>query len=387
MRICPEFFQYKEREAAMKQPTPGQLALAQALRRDLHRHPELSGQEAWTKAHLMDFLRRHTALELADMGSWFFARCPGRGPGSIAFRADFDALPMEEQTSLPYRSQCPGAAHACGHDGHSAALALLALTLVPGMPARTVYLIFQHGEETGMGGKGCAAFLQKAGVDEVYAFHNMSGYPKGAVCIREGTMNCASQGMILRFTGVPAHASTPELGRNPAQAVARLVTALPGLAGQEGRRGLVLATVVQIDVGAPAFGLAAHTGRLLLTLRADFQEELDALSAALEAMARQEAARDGLALEISYADVFPANVNHPGPVRRVREAAGVLDLPVVEMPAPMRASEDFGWYLRACPGAMFLLGNGEGHPPIHAPGYDFPDALLEVACGMFQALI
>ena len=371
----------------MKPPTSDQLALAKELRRDLHRHPELSGQEVWTRAYLMEFLRRHTALELTDMGSWFYLRCPGRGAGSVAFRADFDALPMEEETPLPYRSRCPGAAHKCGHDGHSAALALLALTLTPGKPERTVYLIFQHGEETGTGGKPCADFLREAGVEEVYAFHNMSGYPRGAVCLRDGTMNCASQGMILSFTGVPAHASTPELGRSPAQAVARLVTALPGLTSRELHKGLVLATVVQMDVGEPAFGIAAHRGRLLLTLRADFQEELDALTAALETLARQEAAREGLGLEISCADVFPANVNHPGPARRVREAAAALGLPIVEMPAPMRASEDFGWYLRACPGAMFLLGNGEDHPPIHAPDYDFPDFLLEEACRMFQALI
>ena len=358
---------------------------ALALRHALHAHPELSGQETWTKQTLMDFLRSHTDLELLDQGTWFCARCPGRGAGSVAFRADFDALPIQEDTPLPYRSQIPGVSHKCGHDGHSAALALLALTLHA--PPRTVYLIFQCAEETGQGGEACARFLKEQGVEEVYAFHNMSGYPEGAVCLRRGTMNCASRGMVLRFEGIPAHASTPELGRSPALAVAHLVEALPGLTRREDHRGLVLATVVQMDVGEPAFGMAAHRGALLLTLRADYEEELAELVEALEALARREAEAAGLALAISYEDVFPANVNHDICAARVEKAARALGYPVIEMPSPMRASEDFGWYLREIPGAMFLLGNGEEHPPIHAADYDFPDFLLPRARAMFAALI
>ena len=365
--------------------THEQEALAVALRHQLHAHPELSGQEQWTKACLMDFLRRHTRLEVVDKGSWFYARCPGKGPGSVAFRADFDALPIEEDMPLPYRSQVPGVSHKCGHDGHSAALSLLALTLKE--PPREVYLIFQCAEETGQGGEACARFLKERGVEEVYAFHNMSGYPLGAVCLRRGTMNCASRGMILRFEGIPAHASTPELGRSPGPAVGRLVAAPRGLTRREDDKGLVLATVVQMDVGEPAFGMAAHRGALLLTLRADYEEELTALVEALEALARQEATAAGLSLAISYTDVFPANVNHDSAVRRVKEAAGKLGVPVVEMDSPMRASEDFGWYLKEIPGAMFLLGNGVDHAPIHSADYDFPDALLPRACALFTALI
>ena len=365
--------------------THEQEALAVSLRHQLHAHPELSGQEQWTKACLMDFLRRHTQLEVVDQGSWFYARCPGKGSGSVAFRADFDALPIQEDTPLPYRSQIPGVSHKCGHDGHSATLALLSLTLKE--PPREVYLIFQCAEETGQGGEACARFLKERGVEEVYAFHNMSGYPLGAVCLRRGTMNCASRGMILHFEGTPAHASTPELGRSPALAVARLVEALPDLTRREDHKGLVLATVVQMDVGEPAFGMAAHRGALLLTLRADYEEELTALVAALEDLARREAEAWELSLNISYTDVFPANVNHDAAVRRVEKAAHRLGAPVVEMAAPMRASEDFGWYLRETPGAMFLLGNGEDHAPIHSADYDFPDVLLPQACALFTSLI
>ena len=363
------------------------LNLAVALRHELHAHPELSGQETWTKARLMDFLQEHTKLELHDRGNWFYALYRGRGVGKIAFRADFDALPMEETTALPYRSRCPGAAHKCGHDGHSAALALLGLTLAQTGAERDVYLIFQPAEEIGAGGAACAAFLKEEGIGEVYAFHNMPGYPLGTVALREGTMNCASKGVILSFTGAPTHASTPELGRNPAYAVAAVVSALPGLTRREDHRGLVMATVVQMDVGEPAFGISAWRGKLLLTLRAQYQEELDGLHRAIAALAEGQAAAYGLEFTLEEQDVFPETANHPAGVEKVRRAAEALGLAVVDMAEPMRGSEDFGWYLRQAEGALFLLGDGVDYPPIHSADFDFPDPLLEPACGLFQRLI
>lgn len=364
-----------------------ELHLAVALRHELHAHPELSGQEIWTKGRLMDFLREHTKLELHDRGSWFYVLCRGRSGGKIAFRADFDALPMEETCDLPYRSQCPGVAHKCGHDGHSAALALLGLTLERNGADRDVYLIFQPAEEVGGGGEACAALLKEKGIGEVYAFHNMPGYPLHTVALRKGTMNCASKGVTYRFEGVSTHASTPELGRNPAQAVARIVGDLPGLTRQEDHRGLVMATVVQMDVGEPAFGISAYRGALLLTLRAQYQEDLDVLCQQIADLARQAAEEDGLTLTIEEQDVFPETANHPAGVERVESAAQALGLPVVEMAEPMRGSEDFGWYLRQAEGAMFLLGDGEDHPPLHRTDFDFPDALLETACALFEKLI
>ena len=363
------------------------LDLAVQLRHALHAHPELSGREFWTRQTLMDFLRAHTRLEVADRGSWFYAFCKGRGAGKVAFRADFDALPMEETLPIPHRSRCPGAAHKCGHDGHSAALALLGLTLDKEGAARDTYLIFQPAEEIGGGGEACAAFLREEGIGEVYAFHNMPGYPLGAVALRSGTMNCASKGLILRFTGVPTHASTPELGRNPASAVAAVVSAIPELTRPEEHRGLVLCTVVGIDLGERAFGISAYQGDLLLTLRAQYQEELDALQEALLALAREQAKEYGLTLERAEEDVFPETANHPAAVDKVRRAAEGLGLTVIDMPEPMRGSEDFGWYLRQAEGAMFLLGDGEDCPPLHSDGFDFPDALLPTACALFRALI
>ena len=371
--------------------TPGltetELALVTGLRHDLHRHPELSGQEVWTREYLMDFLRAHTALEVVDQGKWFYAAFrSGQGHG-IVFRADFDALPIPDEIDAPYRSQVPGRGHKCGHDGHSAALAALALEVDRRGADRDVFFLFQHAEETGAGAAECLELLDRERAGEIYAFHNMSGYPRGAVCIRTGTMHCASRGVILTLTGVPAHASTPELGRSPARAAARLVEALPGLSRQAGRRGLVLATVVGLQVGEGDFGVAAYRGELRLTLRAQYEEELDALQGELEREAARLAAEDGLHWSVALSDVFPETANHPACADKVRRAARTLGMPLVELESPERCSEDFGRYLKKIPGAIFFLGNGEEYPGVHDTRFNFLDEQLTQASALFRAVL
>lgn len=362
-------------------------ALVTQLRHTLHRHPELSGQEVWTRGYLMDFLRAHTALEVVDNGSWFYAAYrAGRGHG-IAFRADFDALPIPDNIDTPYCSQVPGVGHKCGHDGHSAALAALALEVDRDGADRDVFFLFQHAEETGAGAEECLGLLEAEQVEEIYAFHNMSGYPRGAVCVRPGTMHCASRGAIITLTGVPAHASTPELGRNPALAAARLVEALPQLSRWPGQRGLVLATVVGVRVGEGDFGVSAFQGELRLTLRAQYEEELDQLQGALEGEITRLAAAEGLDWSVALADVFPETVNHPACVEKIRRAARALEMPLVELEAPERCSEDFGHYLKRIPGAIFFLGNGEDYPGVHDVRFDFLDEQLAQASRLFRAIL
>lgn len=363
------------------------LALATGLRHTLHRHPELSGQEVWTKGCLMDFLRAYTALEVVDKGRWFYAAYrSGRGHG-IAFRADFDALPIPDQIDTPYCSQIPGVGHKCGHDGHSSALAALALEVDRDGADRDVFFLFQHAEETGAGAQECLGLLEDEQVEEIYAFHNMSGYPRGAVCVRPGTMHCASRGVILTLVGTPAHASTPELGRNPARAAARLVEELPQLSRLPGQRGLVLSTVVGLRVGEGDFGVSAYRGEVRLTLRAQYEGELDRLQQALEARAAQLAEEDGLEWSVACSDVFPETANDPRCVEKVRRAAQALGMPLVELEAPERCSEDFGHYLKQIPGALFFLGNGEGYPGVHDARFDFLDEQLAQASRMFRAIL
>lgn len=362
------------------------------LRHTLHAHPELSGQETETKKRLMDFIQQHTHLKVVDRGRWFYALYEPKeqnGQPPIGFRADMDALPMPEARDLPYGSTAGCVAHKCGHDGHSSALAALALLLEKDEAIhRLVYLIFQSAEETGKGGKACADFIQAAGLGEVYAFHNLSGYPENAVMVRDGLTQCASKGLTFRLVGKRAHAGTPEQGNSPAPALAKLTLFAQDLVPKmaTGSPKTLLLTLVGLNVGGKDFGIAPGDGEVSFTLRADEEDDL----AALERQLRQEADRlaeaDGLQLTVTEADPFPATVNHKACAEKVRRAARDLGLQLVPMAKPWRPSEDFGWYLKVCPGAMFYVGNGETWPAPHHPQYDFNDNILQTPAKVFLRL-
>ena len=361
------------------------------LRHSLHRHPELSGEEEWTRGFLMDFLRDNTDFEVVSRGSWFYAvkkRDPREAGADspIAFRADFDALPIEESLDLPYASECSGVSHKCGHDGHAAALAVFAMALTGKPVSRTVCLIFQPAEEIGEGGEGCAALITEMGIREIYAFHNRSGYPKGMVICRDGLIQCASEGLTITFSGKTSHASEPELGANPSSALARLVL-FCGEYLKRKHNGLVLCTIVNLELGNRDFGISPGEGSVSMTLRAEEEKELELLEQAILAEAESLAVEDGLKVSRQKADVFPETRNDMNCARRVRRAAKRLGRPYRDLESPWRASEDFGWYEKLCPGAMFYIGNGEEYPALHTKEYDFPDDVLEYAAVMFLELL
>ena len=371
------------------------------LRHELHAHPELSMKERETKRRLMEFLRENTKLFIEDRGHYFYAYANGKNEElePIAFRADMDALPMEEKAGLPYGSKNPGVCHKCGHDGHCAALCGLALEADRLGTDRPVYFIFQHGEEIGGGGEECAGLIREKGIRRVFAFHNMSGYPEGQVLVKSGVTQCTSKGLTIYMEGTPAHASQPEDGKNPAAALAKLALAIEAMAGaQRGEEnagqgenssfgGFVLATIVELSAGGRNFGIAASKGSVSVTLRADYERDLNRLEERIRETAQGLAKRYGLALSFEEQDFFPETVNDPEAVSLVRRAAASLKIPVRELSQPFRASEDFGYYLKQCPGAIFYIGNGEDHPQLHTAEYDFNDGILERAVDLFFALL
>lgn len=365
-----------------------------ALRHELHRHPQVSMQEQETKLRLMDFIKTNTKLKVTDCGHWFYAQysCQERSlqeiKSPIAFRADFDALPISEADSaLPYASENNGVSHKCGHDGHAAALAGLALELNQEGADRDVYLVFQHAEEIGCGARECVPLIREKGIAEIYGFHNWSGFPEGAVVVREGISQCASVGLTIRFIGKQSHASIPEQGKNPSAAIAELILYVQNLLREVSFEQLVLATIVNVQIGTKDFGISAGEGEISFTLRAALQRELDELEQIIRDRAEQLASETGMQVIYTYADPFPETANDAACVQKIRQAAEKLGNPIVELAEPLRASEDFGYYTKVCPGAMFYLGNGETYPSLHTPEYDFRDELLEEAVDMFKALM
>ncbi|MBR4435080.1 MAG: M20/M25/M40 family metallo-hydrolase [Clostridia bacterium] len=392
------------------------------FRKLLHQNAEVSGCEVKTKALLIDFLKRNTSLEIVDMGAWFYAVGRSDEDGAdkkrIAFRADMDALPIDEGENLRYASKNRGVSHKCGHDGHSASLAALALYADKHPNKNDLFFLFQHAEETGAGAEVCCALIEKEHIDEIYGYHNMPGFPLGSIAVHKGCAACASKGIIIKLIGKNSHASQPENGLNPAFALSELILQIPALtseaAGESGEGatenklldgttkspmcafgtdGMVMCTVIGASVSnradaerSPAFGTSAGTAELMLTVRAENEARMRALEKALIHASERIAKAHDLAAEIAYSDPFPETRNSDICAEKVRKCAEKLGLKVVNWSEPFRSSEDFGFYTKLISGALFYIGGGEEQPKLHTREYDFPDGIIPVALKMFWEL-
>ncbi len=365
------------------------LKLITELRHELHKIAELSLFETKTKAHLIEFLKTHTNLEIVDKGAWFYAVYKAENAASppIGFRADFDALPIYESPDLlPWSSKNPEVSHKCGHDGHSAAMCGLALELEQRGYPRNAVLLFQHAEEIGAGGIECVPVIAEQNISEFYAFHNYVGFPECSIMVKDGTFNCASKGMSIRMTGTPTHASQPEHGKNPAYAAAKLLCTLPELTDPKRFTDLVLCTVIQVDIGQLAFGTAAHDGYVRLTIRGAKESEMDMLQRDIEQLTAKLCGENGLTCDFEYCDEFPETASDKSGVNKVRQAAKRLDMQLFEVEKVFRGSEDFGHLTKMCGGCAFGIGAGTSCPPIHTNDYDFNDNLLETAVDIYYEI-
>ncbi len=354
-------------------------------RRALHAMPELSGEEAVTAAAVQRFMAATGPDEVVSGlgGHGVAVVYRGAAPGpTVLLRAELDALPIQELASHDHRSTTPGKGHLCGHDGHMASLAAVGRGLGRQRPARgRVVLLFQPAEETGAGAAAVIADPRFVGLrpDLAFSWHNLPGLPRGAVALAEGPVNCASRGMRITLTGRTAHASQPENGRSPMQAMAGLMPALAALApGGALGPGYAMITVTHARLGERAFGVAPGEAEIWATLRTMVDADMDRLRLAAEALAQQAAEAAGLALTVSYEDVFDHCENAPAAVallRRALDAEGIAHGPG---DLPMRGSEDFGRFGQTTPAAMFFLGAGVDHASLHNPDYDFPDDLIAI---------
>ncbi|MFB9150162.1 amidohydrolase [Roseovarius ramblicola] len=373
--------------------TNSDVAELTALRRDLHRHPEISGKEAETARRVTAVLGRHApGTLLTDLGGHGVAATyEGTEPGpTVLFRCELDALPINETGTAPHRSTVPGTGHLCGHDGHMAILAGLARLLSRTRPKRgRVVLLFQPAEETGAGAAAVLADPQFDTVSPDYAFslHNFPGLPMGHVSLIPGPVTCASRGMEITLTGRSAHASQPETGTSPMTALAGLMPGLTALShGTLDAPGFTLATVTHARMGPPAFGIAPGEAVLHATLRTLTDDRMADLVNAAETLVSETAAAHGLTAEIAWHDVFAHCENDQEATRIIETALDALGLAHDGRGLPMRPSEDFGRFGHAARAAMLFLGAGEDHPALHNPDYDFPDDLIPTGVRIFHRI-
>ncbi|MBB3542150.1 MULTISPECIES: amidohydrolase [unclassified Rhizobium] len=376
--------------------TDEEFSVIKAFRRELHRHPEISGKEAQTA------LRVEEALGLTGPdgivtgigGHGLAAVFEGTKPGpTVLIRAELDGLPIEEISDAAHRSAIPGRGHLCGHDGHMAILMAVAKGLGQMRPARgRAILMFQPAEENGAGAAAVLADPKFAALkpDLSLSLHNFPGVRLGHVLLKEGPVNCASRGMKIALKGKTSHASYPEQGIAPTFAMARLLGDLTSL-GNNGPLGpdYSLVTVTHARLGEPAFGISPGEAQIWATLRTLTDEAMAALVSRAEELVRTEADTGHLQVEISYEDVFHQCYNSAEAVAELRRALddeGVSHDATSSM-LPMKASEDFGLFRTVAPAAMFFLGAGEAHPRLHNPDYDFPDELIATGSGVFMRAI
>lgn len=362
-------------------------------RRELHRFPEVSREEAGTAARVVaalgPLMPDETLTGLGGHGVAAIFNGAEAGP-TVLFRAELDALPIEELSEAPHRSTIPGKGHLCGHDGHMTLLMGLGRLLARQKPQKgRVVLMFQPAEEDGSGAAAVVADPAFAAIKPDWAFsiHNLPGVAYGTGLLKSGTVNCASQGLKITLFGKTAHASQPEAGSSPGLALARLVEHFTHVAPPGPLRdGYRLVTVTHARLGEPAFGIAPGLAELLITLRTMADADMAALRADAMAMAEGTAKDHGLTVTFETHDDFAASVNHPEATAQMAAALDRLGIAHAEGDLPMRGSEDFGRFGQ--PGtrsAMLFLGAGQG-PALHNPDYDFPDGLIQPGVAIFHQI-
>lgn len=364
----------------------------QDKRHQLHRLAELSNQESVTAETVIDTLTQYQPDELITPvgGYGVLAIYHGSEPGPLTlFRAELDALPIEENHTLEYRSHHAGCAHKCGHDGHMTIILSLAkqLHLTPPKKGKII-LAFQSAEETGEGAKamiGDDKFLPYS-PDYAFALHNYPGMELGHVGIKSGTFNCASTGMIIRLSGHTSHAAFPEHGNSPALAMCELIKLANNLPQQI--EETCWCTVVYAKLGDIAFGTSPGEAVVMLTLRSETNATMTLLQQNISQHVANLCSSHRLTYDISFQDEFEATTNDLFAANLISRSCEQLNIKYKTLDQPMRWSEDFGQFTAiAKHGALFVLGSGTSTPQLHHPDYDFPDELLPIGRSIFLNLI
>ncbi|THF84624.1 M20 metallopeptidase family protein [Cohnella fermenti] len=367
------------------------------VRRYLHQHPELSFEEEQTAAFVADRLRALEGIEVRTNvgGRGVLGVLKGGRPGpTLAFRADFDALPIQDEKETPYKSTVPGVMHACGHDGHTSTLLGVAgvLSRYRHELKGSIVFIFQHAEEKPPGG---AKFMIEDGaldgVDEVYGVHVSSDIPYGRAGLKEGHAMAAVDAFTITIRGKGGHGARPHDAVDSVVIGSQVVGALQQIVS---RRVNPLQPVV-ISVGVfqagTAFNVIAGTAKLEGTVRTFDKQVRSQVEEEIRRVVRGICESAHATADIEYLNGYPSLVNPKAGFERARDTVKRVlgEDSFIELPAVMGA-EDFAYYLEHRPGAFIHVGarNDEErtHYPHHHPRFDFDERALLAAGKVFLTL-
>ena len=370
---------------------------AKGWRRDIHQHPEVLYDVHRTAATVADRLRAFGCDDVATgIGrTGVVGVIRGRGAGTstrtIALRADMDALPMNEETNLPYASRNPGRMHACGHDGHTAMLLGAAQALCESRAfGGTAVLVFQPAEEGGAGAKAMLddGLVERFGIDEVYGMHNLPGLRIGAFSLRPGPIMAAADRFEIDIEGRGGHAAYPQQCIDPVLIGAQVVSNLQAIVSRT--MDPLEACVVSVTMfhAGTALNVIPSIATLGGTIRTLTAESRGAAERRLRAIATSVAAAHEARATIRYAPGYPVTRNHLDQAAfsaRVATAVAGADGVDDAMP-PIMGAEDFSYMLEARPGAFIFIGNGDS-AGLHHPAYDFNDAALPHGIAYWTRLV
>ena len=368
-----------------------------AIRRDIHRHPELAFDEHRTAELVAQKLEAWGyAVERGLGGTGVVGRLVrGKGARRLGLRADMDALPIDEATGLPYASAHAGVMHACGHDGHTAMLLAAAQHLAErGRFDGTLNLIFQPAEEGGGGALRMMddGLFERYPCDAIFAMHNMPGLAQGRLALREGAAMASSDYATITLTGYGGHGAMPHRAADPIVAAASTVMALQTVVS----RNVDPLQMSVVTVGAIHAGKANNvipaTATLEVSVRALDTAVRQRLEQRIKTVVTAQAESFGVQAKIDWKPGYAVLVNTPQETAFALEVARELvGTERVDWPTPaLPGSEDFAFMLEKVPGCYLLIGNGEGEQHgacmVHNPGYDFNDDNIAIGAAYWVLL-
>lgn len=358
----------------------------------MHRNPELSMQEEKTAEYIASLVRKWGYDVATGVGKHGIVASltVGDGKKAIGLRADFDALPIQEENDLAYKSTVPGVSHLCGHDGHTAMLLAAGEYLARTKNFNgTVRLIFQPGEETMEGGPAMIkdGLFERFPVDAVYGMHNMPGLELGKLYFTDGPVMAAVDNWEIELVGKGSHGAMPELGIDPIVAGSSLVMALQSIVA----RNVSPANRAVVTVGAFQAGQApnvvANSAILRLSIRTTTEADRKMVLDRVRSLTRATAEGFSCTYEIREGVPGAVLVNDTAETLEAYEIAkATFGNENVVYPGPTYlGSEDFAFMLQERPGTYCFLGNGDT-PMVHHPRYVFNQDLLPIGAAYWVAL-
>lgn len=363
-----------------------------ALRRALHRYPELAFEEKNTAATIMSEL---DALgiphEYGGVGGAVIGRLQGGGENgpSVALRADMDALPGNERTGLPFASAVEGKMHACGHDAHMAMVLGAAALLKQSPPQGTVLFVFQPAEERGAGSRVVLKSGALRGVQAIFGGHVTHHYRVGEIMVAEGVITAQSDRFAIHVRGKGGHGARPHEGVDAVVIAGLLITAVQTLVSREINPIYPsVVTIGKVQAGS-APNVIAEEALLEGTIRTTLADVRQHIHHGLNRMAKAFGALHNATISVDISEGYPPVVNSSREANIALCAARVVvgDAGLMTMDYPSMGAEDFAYYLAELPGCYVRFGarlQEQEYIPLHSPAFDVDEGVLKVGAAFFD---